>query len=80
MITRRELLAGIPLTALGQKTKGRNAPARPKLAGVVTVYHKYSHAQHIVDRFLEGYGWNGRIIIRPWIWWRCTSTRSARMT
>jgi hypothetical protein len=60
MITRRELLAGIPLTALGQKTKGRKAPARPKLAGVVTVYHKYSHAQHIIDRFLEGYGWNGR--------------------
>src|SRR6185369_9246815 len=20
---------------------------------------KYSHSQHIVDRFLEGYGWNG---------------------
>ena len=33
--------------------------ARPKLAAVVTVYRKYSHAQHIVDRFLEGYGWNG---------------------
>ncbi|MBV8819266.1 MAG: hypothetical protein JO022_12970, partial [Acidobacteriaceae bacterium] len=33
--------------------------ARPKIAGVVTVYRKYSHAQHIIDRFLEGYGWNG---------------------
>lgn len=33
---------------------------RPKLAAIVTVYHKYSHAQHIVDRFLEGYGWNSR--------------------
>src|SRR5436305_2779575 len=32
---------------------------RPKLAAVVTVYRKYSHAQHIVDRFLDGYGWNG---------------------
>ena len=31
-------------------------PARPKLAGVVTTYFKYSHAQHIVDRFLEGWG------------------------
>ena len=30
-----------------------------KLAGIVTVYRKYSHAQHIIDRFLEGYGWNG---------------------
>lgn len=32
---------------------------RPKLAAITTVYRKYSHAQHIVDRFLEGYGWNG---------------------
>jgi hypothetical protein len=32
---------------------------RPKLAAVCTVYRKYSHTQHIVDRFLEGYGWNG---------------------
>lgn len=31
---------------------------RPKIAAIATVYHKYSHAQHIVDRFLEGYGWN----------------------
>jgi hypothetical protein len=23
------------------------------------VYRKYSHTQHVVDRFLEGYGWNG---------------------
>lgn len=30
-----------------------------KLAAIVTVYRKHSHAQHIVDRFLEGYGWNG---------------------
>jgi hypothetical protein len=33
---------------------------RPKIAAVVTEYRKYSHGQHIVDRFLEGYGWNGR--------------------
>lgn len=31
-----------------------------RLAAIVTVYRKYSHAQHIVDRFLEGYGWNGK--------------------
>jgi hypothetical protein len=58
MITRRELLAGIPLTALAQKST--RTPDRPKLAGVVTVYRKFSHAQHIIDRFLEGYGWNGQ--------------------
>ncbi|MDP6598702.1 MAG: hypothetical protein QGI86_22940 [Candidatus Poribacteria bacterium] len=33
---------------------------RPKIAAIVTIYHKYSHAQHIVDRFLEGYGWENR--------------------
>lgn len=35
------------------------AGRRPKLAAITTVYRKYSHAQHIVDRYLEGYGWNG---------------------
>lgn len=34
-------------------------PIRPKLAAVITTCFKYSHAQHIVDRFLDGYGWNG---------------------
>ena len=33
---------------------------RPKIAALVSTYHKYAHAQHICDRFLEGYGWNGR--------------------
>jgi hypothetical protein len=32
---------------------------RPKIAAVVTAYHKYFHAQHIVDRLLDGYGWAG---------------------
>ncbi len=34
-------------------------PNRLKIAALVSVYHKHAHAQHIVDRFLEGYGWNG---------------------
>ena len=33
---------------------------RPQIAAIVTEYRKYSHGQHIVDRFLEGYGWNSR--------------------
>ena len=37
-----------------------NQQSRPKIAAVVTVYRKYSHAQHIVDRLLDGYGWEGR--------------------
>jgi hypothetical protein len=52
MITRRELLAGIPLSAFPQRN------SRPKIAAVATTYFKFSHTQHIVDRFLEGYGWN----------------------
>ena len=32
---------------------------RPRLAAVTTVYRKYSHTQHIVNRFLDGYGWRG---------------------
>lgn len=33
---------------------------RPRIAAIVTAYYPRSHAQHIVDRFLEGYGWVGR--------------------
>jgi len=33
---------------------------RPKIACISTIFHKYSHTQHFVDRFLEGYGWNSR--------------------
>ncbi len=47
-------IGGAPLALRAQKR-----PARPKLAAITTTYFKYSHAQHIVDRFLEGYGWNG---------------------
>ncbi len=51
MLTRRSVLAGAPLFAA--------TPRRPKVAAISTVYFKYSHTQHIVDRFLVGYGWNG---------------------
>ena len=52
-ITRRDFLAASasPLVLKAQK--------RPQLAAVITEHRKFSHAQHIVDRFLEGYGWNG---------------------
>jgi len=32
---------------------------RPRLAAVVTAIKRHLHPQHIVDRFLDGYGWNG---------------------
>ena len=39
---------------------GANASTgRPRIALIATVVRKLSHAQHFVDRFLEGYGWHG---------------------
>jgi hypothetical protein len=32
---------------------------RPKLAAITTVYRRMAHTQHVIDRYLEGYGWNG---------------------
>jgi len=56
-ISRRALLLGMGAAPLVLRAQRR--PVRPKLAAICTTYFKYSHAQHIVDRFLEGYGWNG---------------------
>ncbi len=52
-ISRRQLLAGAAAAPFSF------AAGRPRIAGVVTEYRKHSHGQHIIDRFLEGYGWNG---------------------
>ena len=59
-ISRKTLLsASPPATAAGA---AYSAPSRkrPRIAAVVTEYRRYSHAQHIVDRFLSGYGWGNR--------------------
>jgi len=59
-ISRRELLAGAAGSWLASAAGSWLASAaRPKIALVTTVIFKYAHAQHFVDRFLEGYGWNG---------------------
>ncbi len=56
MLTRRQLIASaLPLAF---HTSLRAQP-RPKIACISTVFFKYSHTQHFVDRFLDGYGWNG---------------------
>jgi len=56
-ISRRELLVSMAAAPIVLRAQRR--PARPTLSAICTTYFKYSHAQHIVDRFLEGYGWNG---------------------
>jgi len=52
-ISRRQLLAGAGAASLAR------AASRPKIAALITEYRKFAHGQHIVDRFLEGYGWDG---------------------
>lgn len=54
MISRREVLAGVPFAASATAATGR-----PRIAAICTIYFKFSHSQHIVDRFLIGYGWGG---------------------
>jgi len=70
--TRREFLSAVTKTAAGAATLSSQGSAwsavsgrpsrsrRPKVAILATEVRKYSHAQHFVDRFLEGYGWEGR--------------------
>ena len=60
MITRRQVLAGAPLLATAAPSGGRL-----KIAAICTIYFKFSHSQHIVDRFLKGYGWNGTHHLPP---------------
>src|SRR4029077_20776982 len=54
-ITRRELLAGVPAATLALGAVRDRA--RPRLAVIAAEYTKGSPAQAIVDRFLDGYGW-----------------------
>ena len=63
-MTRREMLAAMLASAAGPTAWAKVASARgqggrrPRIAAVTTIFFKYSHTQHIVDRFLFGYGWN----------------------
>ena len=59
LLSRRAVVAGIP-AALMLMGCPRSAPRRPKIAALVTQYRRRAHGQHIVDRFLGGYGWDGR--------------------
>lgn len=55
--SRRRFLASIPGLLALNPANAEQAKRRPQLAVVTTIYRKRSHAQHIVDSFLEGYGW-----------------------
>ena len=58
--SRRNLLSAAPLTAAAGMVTSPPSRKRPRIAAVVTEYRRYSHAQHILDRFLWGYGWGNR--------------------
>ena len=59
-LTRREVIATVPAALVAGSTYGRDATpkARPRIAALVTEYRHKSHGQCLVDRFLDGYGWD----------------------
>ncbi|HKQ39898.1 MAG TPA: hypothetical protein VJ063_17605 [Verrucomicrobiae bacterium] len=59
--TRRKFIAGGVTAGLAAGCVHRVPQSRMKTVALLgTVVRKFSHAQHFVDRFLEGYGWQGR--------------------
>lgn len=59
--SRRKFIAGGALGfAAGCAYRPSRSSAVKKVAILATVVRKMSHAQHFIDRFLEGYGWQGR--------------------
>ena len=63
-MTRRDLLATtVPMALAAGRTDAAvnvDIPNRPRIAALVTEYRKVSHGQGIIDRFLDGYGYDGR--------------------
>ncbi|HEY2894554.1 MAG TPA: hypothetical protein VGJ16_10090, partial [Pirellulales bacterium] len=65
-ISRRAVLATAPAAALLTLPRGTAAakekpkPARKRIAALATEFRKLSHAEVILDRILEGFGWEGR--------------------
>src|SRR5436190_5437240 len=59
--SRRKFIVGTVAAGVAAGCVHRGGQSRPKtVALLATVVRKYAHAQHFVDRFLEGYGWQGR--------------------
>jgi hypothetical protein len=54
------MAAGLAAGVTESQAARPDRTARPRIAAVVTEFRKTYHAQGIVDRFLDGYGWNGR--------------------
>jgi hypothetical protein len=48
-----------PFISSGSAASARSAKGK-RIAILATEVRRHSHAQHFIDRFLEGYGWQGR--------------------
>jgi hypothetical protein len=63
-VSRRTVLAGVPAAALlaaaAEKSGAAEPARRPRIAALVTEVRKLSHGEVILDRFLEGFGWETR--------------------
>ena len=55
----RRVFLGTAASALVLGRPGWADQRRPKIAALTTTFYKYSHSEHIIDRFLDGYGWEG---------------------
>src|SRR5690554_2565358 len=58
-LTRRAFLGTLAGTTLALKAKAAAGRKRKRIALLGTVVTRHSHAQHFIDRFLTGYGWEG---------------------
>ncbi|MCH2212851.1 MAG: hypothetical protein MK110_16230 [Fuerstiella sp.] len=63
--SRRQVLHSIPAALIAPSLHAGSFRTRPRIAAVVTEYRRYSHAQHILDRYLMGYGWNNQHHLPP---------------
>jgi len=69
-LTRREAIAtlaagaaaagGLSVADTEVRAEESQPKPRPRIAAVVTEYRKGSHGQGIIDRLMDGYGWDGR--------------------
>ena len=64
-LSRRSFTKGVAAAALlsaaaGCRTSLIGSGRKKRVAIIGTIVRKFSHAQHFVDRLLEGYGWEGR--------------------
>jgi hypothetical protein len=48
------------LTGCASISSARRTTRRKSVAVIATAVRKHSHAQHFIDRLLEGYGWQGQ--------------------